>query len=84
MGSQENTAAAIARAFATYALVPHQGFCPGAVLMGTLGLARSVRAPHLGDRGRSTVSIVVGIVVFGVQLLLWWLLYKAPDRAKGL
>jgi len=86
MGSQENTAAAIARAFATYALVPYLGilFCPGAVLLGTVGLARSVKAPHSGDRGGSTVSIVVGIVVFGVQLLLWWLLYKAPEWAKGL
>jgi len=86
MGSPENTAAAIARAFATYALVPYLGilFCPGAVLMGSVGLARSMRAPYSGGRTRSTVSIVIGVVVFGLQLLLWWLLYKVPEWAKGL
>ena len=37
--------AAIARAFATYSLVPYLGilFCPGAVLIGGFGVARSYR-----------------------------------------
>jgi len=86
MVSGENTAAAIARAFATYALVPYLGilFCPGAILMGSVGLVRWRRTPHLGGGTRSSASIVVGVVVFGFQLLLWWLLYKAPEWAKGL
>ncbi len=35
-----------ARAFATYSLVPYLGivFCPGAVLLGTVGVVRSYRS----------------------------------------
>lgn len=86
MASRQNSTAAIARAFATYALVPYLGilFCPGAVLMGSVGLARSYRTPHLGGRTGSYASIVVGVVVFGLQILLWWVLYKVPEWAKGL
>src|SRR5882724_3260502 len=84
--SNQNTASAIARAFATYALVPYLGilFCPGAVVMGSVGLARSYRMPQLGGRTGAYTSIVVGLVVLVVQLVLWWVLYKVPEWAKGL
>ena len=71
--------AGTARAFATYSLVPYLGivFCPGAVLLGTVGVVR-------GDSARRScyVSLIVGVVVLAVQLLLWWILYQAPQWAS--
>jgi hypothetical protein len=77
--------AATARAFATYSLVPYLGilFCPGAVLMGGLGVARSYRLAT-ASRYRTTcyVSLATGVIVLVIQLLLWWILYKIPEWAK--
>jgi hypothetical protein len=73
--------AATARAFATYSLVPYLGilFCPGAVLVGTLGVFRSYSSPRAtSTRIACYVSTAVGLVVLLVQLLLWWILYKVP------
>ena len=82
--SYQNGASAVARAFATYALIPYLGilFCPGAVLMGSLGLARSYRMPAVGGRGGAYVSIVAGVVLLVAQIVLWWILYKIPEWAK--
>ena len=83
----ENGAAATAMAFVTYALVPYLGilFCPGALLFGGVGLVRAWRAPHGGHAAAraSALSIVLGLLVFCVQLLLWWILYKVPEWARG-
>ena len=81
--------ASTARAFATYSLVPYLGivFCPGAVLLGTVGVIRSYRSPHLSSdagRGICYASAVVGLAVLAVQLLLWWILYQAPIWANAL
>jgi hypothetical protein len=73
--------AATARAFATYSLVPYLCilFCPGAVLVGTLGVFRSYSSPRAtSTRTACYVSTAVGLVVLLVQLLLWWILYKVP------
>ena len=81
--------AATARAFATYSLVPYLGivFCPGAVLLGTLGVVRSYR-PHQvsseSGRGVCYASTIVGLVVLALQLLLWWILYQVPMWANQL
>jgi hypothetical protein len=76
-----------ARAFATYSLVPYLGilFCPGAVVVGTVGVVRSYR-PGQTNEGRNVcyASTVVGVVVLGLQLLLWWILYRVPLWAAGL
>lgn len=82
--------AATARAFATYSLVPYLGivFCPGAVLLGTLGVVRSYRAQkHTTEesfRRVCYVSTIIGVVVLAVQLLLWWLLYQVPTWSNEL
>lgn len=80
-----NNASTTALAFVTYSLVPYLGilFCPGAVLVGSFGLVQSVRAPHLGGRRASTTSIVLGIVITGAQVFLWWILYKIPGWSRG-
>jgi hypothetical protein len=81
---QTNGLAATARAFATYSLVPYLGilFCPGAVVVGTLGVFRSYSSPHLA-RARTVcyLSTAAGVVVGMVQLLLWWILYQVPEWA---
>ncbi|HET9714028.1 MAG TPA: hypothetical protein VFP64_19235 [Pyrinomonadaceae bacterium] len=74
-----------AKAFATYSLVPYLGivFCPGAVLLGTVGVVRSYRTDQPA-RGVCYVSLIVGVVVLAVQLLLWWILYQVPVWANQL
>ena len=76
-----------ARAFATYSLVPYLGivFCPGAVVLGTVGVVRSYRSREVGkDPARKVcyASTFVGLVVLAIQLLLWWILYQAPSWAN--
>ena len=78
-----------ARAFATYSLVPYLGivFCPGAVVLGTVGIFKSYRSQqldHESDRGVCYASTVVGLVVLAVQLMLWWILYQVPMWANQL
>ncbi|HXQ71915.1 MAG TPA: hypothetical protein VN844_15580 [Pyrinomonadaceae bacterium] len=73
--------AATARAFATYSLVPYLGilFCPGAVVVGTVGVFRSYSSPQMSSaRKVCYVSTVVGVIVLIAQLLLWWILYQIP------
>jgi hypothetical protein len=81
-----NSASSTSMAFVTYALVPYLGilFCPGAVLMGGIGLIRHWRLPHVGGRGASYAGVFCGIVIFGAQVFLWWILYKVPQWATGL
>ena len=76
-----NGASTTAMAFVTYALVPYLGilFCPGAVLMGGLGLFNSYRAPERGGRRASAFGIALGLLILCAQLLLWWILYKIPQ-----
>ena len=57
--------AATARAFATYSLVPYLGilFCPGAVVVGTVGVFRSYSSPHMSAaRKVCYISTAVGVV----------------------
>lgn len=81
--------AATARAFATYSLVPYLGilFCPGAVVVGTVGVVRSYRANEKGEKGDARfvcyASTIVGVVVLGIQILLWWIMYRVPAWAAG-
>jgi ABC-type spermidine/putrescine transport system permease subunit II len=79
--------AGTARAFAIYSLVPYLGivFCPGAVVLGTVGMVRSHRSQPITDnsaRGICYTSLIVGVVVLAVQLLLWWTLYQVPRWAN--
>jgi hypothetical protein len=80
--------ATTARAFATYSLVPYLGilFCPGAVVVGSLGIVRSYRSDPTGietARGVCYGSAIVGLFVMAIQALLWWILYKVPVWARG-
>lgn len=79
----DNNASMTALAFVTYSLVPYLGilFCPGAILMGSLGLLKWHRAPHRGGRRASSAAVIFGLVILCAQLLLWWILYKVPQWA---
>ena len=81
---QANGLAATARAFATYSLVPYLGilFCPGAVVVGTVGVFRSYSSPQMAaGRTACYLSTGIGVVVTIAQLLLWWILYQVPSWA---
>jgi hypothetical protein len=76
--------AATARAFATYSLVPYLGilFCPGAVVVGTVGVVRSYSSTEAAAaRTACYLSTAIGAVVLIGQLLLWWILYQVPAWA---
>jgi hypothetical protein len=81
-----NATAHTALAFLTYSLVPYLGilFCPGAVVLGSIGLARSLRAPQRGGRRASYASIALGLLVLCVQILLWWIIIKVPEWTRPL
>jgi hypothetical protein len=83
---EQSSLAATARAFATYSLVPYLGilFCPGAVVVASVGLLR-LSAKSLVDRDSRRIcvsSLLVGVVLLAIQLTLWWVLYKVPIWAK--
>jgi hypothetical protein len=73
--------AGTARAFATFSLVPYFGilFCPAAVVLGAVGIARSHRSSQVSDSTSIYyVSAIVGLGVLGIQVWFWWILYHVP------
>ena len=80
----KNSASSTASAFVVYSLVPYLGilFCPGALLMGGIGAYVSYRKPYLGGGRTSIYSIVLSVIIFAIQVLLWWLLYIIPELGK--
>lgn len=83
--ANQNNAATNARAFATYALVPYLGilFCPGALVLGSIGVVNSYRLPQTGGRSAAYATMVVGTLELAAQLLLWWILYQVPVWSRG-
>ena len=84
--SEKSSLAATARAFATYSLVPYLGilFCPGAVVVGCVGLVKFSAAsrPEQASRQVCATSLLVGVLLLAIQLMLWWILYRVPIWAK--
>lgn len=80
----KNSASSTASAFVVYSLVPYLGilFCPGAFLMGGIGVFVSYRKPYLGGGKTSIYSIALSLIIFVIQILLWWLLYLIPELGK--
>lgn len=80
-----NTAAQMALALGTYALVPYLGllFCPMAIACGAWGLWRAWRAPQQGGSGAALGGLLLGFGLGGLHLVLWWLLYQTPRWAAG-
>ena len=80
----KNSASSTASAFVVYSLVPYLGilFCPGAFLMGSIGVFVSHRKPYLGGGKTSIYSIALSVIIFAIQILLWWLLYLIPELGR--
>jgi len=80
----KNSASSTASAFVVYSLVPYLGilFCPGAFLMGGIGIFVSYRKPFLGGGRTSLYSLVLSVIIFAIQILLWWLLYLIPELGR--
>lgn len=80
----KNSASSTATAFVVYSLVPYLGilFCPGAFVMGGIGVFVASRKPYLGGGRTSLYSIVLSVIIFAIQILLWWLLYIIPELGK--
>lgn len=80
----KNSASEIAWAFVVYSLVPYLGilFCPGAAVLGGVGIIVSRRRPYLGGGRKSAYSLVLSFIIFAVQIFLWWLLYFIPEIGK--
>jgi len=80
-GENKNSASETAKACVVYSLVPYLGilFCPLALLSGGVGVFVAYRKPFLGGRRTSFYSIALSVLIFAVQILLWWLLYIIPE-----
>lgn len=85
MKDRGRSLATTAKAFATYSLVPYLGilFCPGAVVVGSLGIVESYRADDSDYRVGCYISLAVGLLVLIAQSFLWWILYRVPIWARG-
>lgn len=80
-----NSKAETAWACCVYSFVPYLGilFVPFTFLIGAFGYLNAVKNPEIGGRRMSLTSIVLSVVVLGIQLFLWWLLYVIPDIGIG-
>lgn len=78
-----NTVSEMAWACFVYSLVPYIGiiFVPFTILIGVAGVGISVRRPHAGGGKLAIASIGLSVVVLGVQVFFWWLLYIIPELA---
>lgn len=83
--TNKNSASESAKALVVYSLVPYLGilFCPFAAVSGGVGAFVAYRQPALGGGRASVYSIALTVVVFAVQLFLWWLLYLVPELGKS-
>ena len=75
-----NSASEMAWACFVYSLVPYLGilFIPFTLLIGFAGFGVFIRRPRLGGGRLAAVSIGLSVIVLGVQIVLWWLLYIIP------
>jgi hypothetical protein len=82
--TNKNAASESAKALIVYSLVPYLGilFCPFALVSGGVGVFVAYQKPHLGGARASFYSIVLTVVIFAVQIFLWWLLYIIPELGR--
>lgn len=81
----KNSASETAKALVVYSLVPYLGilFCPFALLSGGVGIFTAYRKPFLGGARTSAYSVILGFLIFAVQIFLWWLLYIIPELGRN-
>jgi len=76
----KNAISQTAWACVVYSMVPYLGilFLPFAFAVGGAGYFVSLRQPHRGGRRLAVICVVLSVVILGIQILLWWLLYLIP------
>ena len=82
---EESRAANLAWAFVVYSMVPYLGilFFPGAILMSGVSLVIESRKSVPENRKMAIYSVVLSLVIFAIQILLWWLLYVIPELNRS-
>lgn len=77
----KNAVSDTAWACVVYSMVPYLGilFVPFALLIGGYGYYVSFRRPYLGGRTLAVVSLGLSLLILGIQIMLWWLLYIIPE-----
>ncbi|MDQ3323385.1 MAG: hypothetical protein M3525_13290 [Acidobacteriota bacterium] len=82
--TNKNSASESAKALIVYSLVPYLGilFCPLAFLSGGFGAFVAYRQPNLGGGRTSFYAVFLSIVIFFIQIFLWWLLYFIPELGR--
>lgn len=77
----KNTVSQTAWACVVYSMMPYLGilFLPFAFAVGGAGYFVSLRQPHRGGRRLAVICVLLSVVILGIQIFLWWLLYIIPD-----
>lgn len=81
----KNAALELSWAFLVYSMVPYLGilFTSGAIIMGGIGAIKAYRRSQTADLKSALFNITLSLVIFGVQLLLWWLFYIVPELGRN-
>jgi len=76
----KNAISQTAWACVVYSMVPYLGilFLPFAFAVGSAGYFISLRQPQRGGRRLAVICVVLSVVILGIQIMLWWLLYIVP------
>lgn len=79
-----NSLAELAYACVVFALVPYLGilFTPAGIIFGGAGYVTAIRKPDLGGAAMAAASVALSILMFAMQLFLWWLLYVIPELGR--
>ncbi len=78
---KSNQATQRALVFLNFALVPYLSllFCPGVLVLGGIGFWRARYAPRqYGSARIAGRCFLLGLIIFGAQVFLWWLLSNLP------
>jgi hypothetical protein len=78
----KNAISQTAWACVVYSMVPYLGilFLPFAFAVSGAGYFVSLRQPHRGGRRLAVICVALSVVILGIQILLWWLLYIIPRQ----
>lgn len=69
-----------------YSMVPYVGivFIPFTIFSAFIGIGVSFKNPAAGGAKLSAASLGLSVLVFGIQLFLWWLLYIIPELGRSI
>ena len=82
----KNAALELAWASLVYSMFPYLGilFTPGAIFMSSIGAIKAYRRSQADNLKSALFNIILSLVIFSIQFLLWWLLYVIPDFGRNI